>query len=91
MGWTRTLLLGDIGNRLDIGDVESDLQFLRQRLRENIIDDESQAEELERLRGENEEMKLVLATLIRLLATKGVIDEAEIRAVADGASSGPTA
>ena len=91
MGWTRTLLLGDIGNRLDIGDVESDLQFLRQRLRENIIDDESQAEELERLRGENEERKLVRATLIRLLAKKGVIDEAEIRAVADGASSEPTA
>jgi hypothetical protein len=67
------------------------LQFLRQRLRENIIDDESQAEELERLRGENEERKLVLATLIRLLAKKGVIDEAEIRAVADGASSEPTA
>ena len=24
MGWGRTLLLGDVGNRLDIGDVESE-------------------------------------------------------------------
>ena len=81
MGWARTLLLGDIGNRLDIGDVESDLQFVRQRLRDNLREDENQADELQRLRAENEEMKLVLSTLIRLLTRKGIVEEAEIRAV----------
>lgn len=84
MGWARTLLLGDIGNRLDIGDVEGDLRDLRERLRDNRLVDLDQADELERLRTENEELKLVLSTLVRLLVRKGVIDETEIRAVAEG-------
>lgn len=32
MGWARTLLLGDIGNRLDIADSERDIQSIRRRL-----------------------------------------------------------
>ena len=35
MGWGRTLLLGDIGNRLDIQDAELDIEFIRKRLAEN--------------------------------------------------------
>jgi hypothetical protein len=84
MGWGRTLLLGDVGNRLDIGDVESDLEFLRQRLRENILEDQDQGGEIRRLRAEVEEMKLVVTTLVRLLAKKGIIEDEEIRAVAKG-------
>jgi hypothetical protein len=78
------LLLGDVGNRLDIGDVESDLEFLRQRLRENILEDQDQGGEIRRLRAEVEEMKLVVTTLVRLLAKKGIIEDEEIRAVAKG-------
>lgn len=84
MGWARTLLLGDVGNRLDIGDVETDLQFLQRRLRDNIVEDQGQAQELERLRAETDEMKLVISCLVRLLTKKGIIDEDEIRAVAHG-------
>jgi hypothetical protein len=29
MGWGRTLLLGDIGNRLDIEDTEKDIELLK--------------------------------------------------------------
>jgi len=32
MGWARTLLLGDIGNRLDIADTETGINELRGRL-----------------------------------------------------------
>ena len=32
MGWGRTLLLGDIGNRLDIDDVERDLSNIRKEI-----------------------------------------------------------
>lgn len=84
MGWARTLLLGDVGNRLDIGDVESDLEILRQRLRQSTLDDRSQDEELARLRSEIDEMKLVLSTVIRLLAKKGIVAEDEIRALGSG-------
>ena len=39
MGWARTLLLGDIGNRLDIGDAERDIEQLRKRVsRKSRID-----------------------------------------------------
>ena len=32
MGWGRTLFLGDIGNRLDIGDCENEVARLRRNL-----------------------------------------------------------
>jgi len=32
MGWGRTLLLGDIGNRLDIDDVEREIADLRRQM-----------------------------------------------------------
>ncbi|MDB4306362.1 hypothetical protein N9945_00165 [bacterium] len=31
MGWMRTLLLGDIGNRMDIADAENQIAFLEKR------------------------------------------------------------
>ena len=33
MGWARTLLLGDIGNRVDIADAERDVADVRRRHR----------------------------------------------------------
>jgi hypothetical protein len=32
MGWGRTLLLGDIGNRLDIEDTERDIERLKREI-----------------------------------------------------------
>jgi hypothetical protein len=32
MGWMRTIFLGDIGNRLDIGDAEENISVLRRRI-----------------------------------------------------------
>ncbi len=46
MGWVRTLLLGDVGNRLDISDVEQDLELqllvaalMRHLTRKGIVDE----------------------------------------------------
>lgn len=33
MGWGRALLLGDIGNRLEIGDLERDVAEMKRQLR----------------------------------------------------------
>ncbi len=87
MGWTRTLLLGDVGNRLDIADTERDIERLQQALREadakNLLQNEHQNTRLHRLERENAELKLCLAALMRLLASKGTLDLRELQAIAD--------
>lgn len=78
MGWARTLLLGDVGNRLDIGDCEADIRELKMALMQMHHEDQSQDVELVRLRRENDELKLTLAAVVRLLTSKGVVSAAEV-------------
>jgi len=78
MGWGRTFLLGDIGNRLDIADAEREIEGIRSRLRQSRTADESQDLRLERLERENDELKLSLASLVRLLVAKDVVTQAEL-------------
>ena len=83
MGWGRTLLLGDIGNRLDIEDTERAIGSLKQRLSAAVRKDMTQDEFLHDLRRENAELKLYLASVIRMLVSKGMITEEELSAVVD--------
>lgn len=78
MGWGRTLLLGEIGNRLDIADTERDVERLRRRVRSKAHRDEAQDARLAALEGENEQLKLYLASLIRLLVGKGLLSQDEL-------------
>ncbi len=78
MGWGRTLLLGDVGNRLDIGDCERDISSLRTKLRQNSSVDRNQDEELHNLRQEVDELKLCLSSLTRILSAKGLVAEADL-------------
>jgi len=78
MGWGRTFLLGDIGNRLDIADTERDVASLRRRLASKSRIDRGQDERLEELENENDQLKLYLASLIRLLVSKGTLSKDEI-------------
>ena len=80
MGWGRTLFLGDIGNRLDIADTENDLKRLRRRVARKEQTDEAQEARLNELELENEQLKLYLASLARLLVSKGVLSDAELNA-----------
>ena len=73
MGWARTLLLGDIGNRLDIGDAEEDIAALRRTLKKKANTDRSQDARLEDLEQENDTLKLCVATLGRLLVGMGIL------------------
>ena len=83
MGWGRTLLLGDIGNRMDIEDTERDIKNLRGRLSRSVNRDISQDKKIELLLAENAELKLYLASLIRLLTSKGTISPAELKAMVE--------
>ncbi len=94
MGWGRTLLLGDIGNRLDIADTESDIAQLKQEISDKFHKDMSQDQKIDTLLNENAELKLYLASIIRLLTAKGVISKKELKTMVetidaeDGSSDG---
>ena len=94
MGWGRTLLLGDIGNRLDIEDTERDIARLKRELAGVFRNDMSQDQKMEVLVRENAELKLCLAAVVRLLLAKGTIAKAELETMVgaldaeDGSSDG---
>jgi 6-phosphogluconate dehydrogenase (decarboxylating) len=83
MGWGRTLLLGDIGNRLDIEDTERDIDVIISKINENFKNDMSRDQKIAALIQENAEMKLYLASTIRLLMAKGNITQKELEAMVE--------
>ena len=78
MGWMRTLLLGDVGNRLDIADAEQQIESVKRsnsRVRNELA---SRQLEISRLRSELGRQKLAIEALTRFLITKGIVDEADL-------------
>ena len=83
MGWARTLFLGDIGNRLDIADTEDEIRQMQSELYDSHRVDRAQDARLAALEQENDELKLYLASLARLLVSRGVLPEEELRQLVD--------
>ncbi len=81
MGWGRMLLMGNVGQQLDIGDLETAITEMQGVVLENQKVDLTQARSLAELKHENRELKLYLATLIRLLVAKGVLKPEEVETV----------
>ena len=80
MGWGRMMLLGNVGQQLDIQDVENAVGQMQSVLQQTQNLDRRQEQEIDALRNENQELKLYLATLIKLLVAKGVIRQEEVDA-----------
>ena len=78
MGWMRTLLLGDIGNRLDIEDTERDIANLRRNRAADARGIMEQGRIILALREELGRQKLALTALTRFLIEKGLAEEAEL-------------
>ena len=78
MGWGRMLLLGNVGQQLYIGDLNQEIAGMRDLVASNEKVDREQARNIEQLQGENRELKLYLATLLRLLVSKGVLQSGEV-------------
>lgn len=83
MGWGRTLRLGDIGNRLDIADTERDIAGLKHKLSRVHRSDMSQDALIEILLNETVELKLYLASVVRLLTAQGTVSREELKAMVD--------
>lgn len=83
MGWGRMLLLGDLGQQLDIRDTQETLDRIKRHLQETSRFDQDVARNLADLARENAELKLYLAAIVRLLVAKGTVTPAELAAVVE--------
>jgi len=81
MGWGRWFLLGDFGQQWDIAEQQDELSSLKYQLHAKRRQTESIAEQLSELQRENDELKLYVAAMIRLLLAKGVVSSAEINSL----------
>src|SRR5262245_9614766 len=78
MGWGRMFLLGDIGQQMDLGDLEQEIARLKDRLKASRARDEESDREIERLAAENDELRLYVAAILRVLVSKGVVSGNEL-------------
>jgi hypothetical protein len=79
MGWGRMLLLGNVGQQMDIDDLKQYLCDTANALNKNRELDQEQAQDIAALQKENAELKLCLLGLTRMLAAKGVLTEPELK------------
>ena len=80
MGWGRMMLLGNVGQQLDIQDVENAIGQMQADFAQTQKLDRTQEQSIDEMRTENHELKLYLATLMKLLVAKGVIRQEEVDA-----------
>ena len=78
MGWGRMMLLGNVGQQLDIQDLENVIGQMQADVAKTQNLDRTQEQNIDELRTENHELKLYLATLMKLLVAKGVIRQEEV-------------
>lgn len=83
MGWGRTFLLGDVGNRMDISDCEKDIRVLKESLMAMHQEEHEVDSELRVVQMENNQLKLYIAAMIRLLISKEVLSKDEIQGMVD--------
>jgi len=83
MGWGRFFLLGDLGQQLDLADQKNEIDSLRAELQRSRASAGGGAADIARLQAENDELRLYLAAVVRLLISKGVVSREEMKQVVD--------
>ena len=73
-------LLGNVGQQIDISDLNQEIAAMQEVFLRNQQDDLKQSRSIAALRRENQELKLYLATVVRLLVSKGVLKPEEVEA-----------
>lgn len=96
MGWTRYLLLGDLGQHLDISKLREDVESIRRELlRERssaaptAAADARQDLAIRRLERENDELRLCISVLTRAMVRKGVLTTDEAKVLTETLDSEP--
>ena len=85
MGWGRMLLLGNWGQQMDIEDQRKEIESLRRQIRESSTGRAAANvnQRLAQLENENDELRLYLASLVRYLGNKGVLQKDEFSALVE--------
>ncbi len=81
MGWGRMFLLGNVGQQMDIDEVQEYLNAAITEINQNQKLDLEQAAQIERLTIENRELKLYTLALVRILSSKGIISQLELNSI----------
>jgi len=88
MGWTNSVLLGVTGNRsaiqetqAEFQDLELDIVELYERVSSQAEADQDHGARLEALEAENQELKVLVSSLARLLVNKGVLAAGEVETI----------
>jgi hypothetical protein len=81
MGWGRWFLLGDLGQQLDLADHQAEIEKLKEQIQSNQTVPASVEQRLDTLQRENNELKLYLAAVIRLMLAKRLATPDDIRTV----------
>ena len=71
-------MLGDVGQQMDLSDLNGEVSRMQNAVASNEDLDREQAEAIKQLQAENRELKLYLATMVRLLVAKGVVKPEEV-------------
>ena len=94
MGWGRYFLLGDLGQQLDLSDQQVELENMRYELARirnasttTSLDTSELKREIAALQRENDELRMYLTALIRLLVSKGAIGTDELTAIVNALDS----
>ncbi|MEP4079524.1 hypothetical protein [Haloferula sp.] len=74
----RTILLGDVGNRLDIADTEREIKSLKQQQRNSRATLAGKDHKILNLQAELSRQKLAIQALSRFLVAKGIIQQDEL-------------
>lgn len=94
MGWGRLLLLGNVGQQLDLSDQKAEIDELRRELAYNrhtsvadAVDLGPVEREIRALQHENDELRLYLTAVVRLLVSKGALSQDELIAMVNAVDS----
>lgn len=82
MNWARMLVMGDVGQQIDIESVESDVSRLRANVHVQHQVDRSQDKQLQIVRREVDELKVLVAELTRLLVAGGTVPREAVERIA---------
>jgi hypothetical protein len=83
MGWGRYLLLGDLGQQLDLADQKAEIDQMREEMRRSRSSDSGASGLLEHVQAENDELRLYLAAVIRILISKRIVTKEEMARIID--------
>jgi len=79
MGWGRFLLLGNLGQQLDLSDQQQSLNSMRATIDGQHRRDVQQERQIDALWEENTELKMILSRLVNLLVSKGVVSQQDVQ------------